>query len=55
MELRYWLVPGNVENNRINYLNVKRSFNLVPRTFTLAWGWERGCKGKGPGNEVGVR
>ena len=26
--LRYWLVPGNVKNNRINYLNEKRS--LIP-------------------------
>ena len=25
MELRYWLVPGNVKNNRINQLNEKRS------------------------------
>ena len=25
MELRYWLVPGNVKNNRINWLNEKRS------------------------------
>ena len=23
MELRYWLVPGNVKNNRINQLNEK--------------------------------
>ena len=28
MELRYWLEPGNVKNNRINYLNEKRS--LIP-------------------------
>ena len=28
MELRYWLVPGNVKNNRINWLNEKRS--LIP-------------------------
>ena len=28
MELRYWLVHGNAENNRINELNEKRS--LIP-------------------------
>ena len=28
MELRYWLVPGNVKNNWINELNEKRS--LIP-------------------------
>ena len=28
MELRYWLVSGNVKNNRINWLNEKRS--LIP-------------------------
>ena len=28
MELCYWLVPGSVRNNRINYLNEKRSFIL---------------------------
>ena len=28
MELRYWLMPGNVENNGINKLNEKRS--LIP-------------------------
>ena len=28
MELRYWLVPGNVKNNRINQLNEKRSLIL---------------------------
>ena len=28
MELRYWLVPGSVKNNRINKLNKKRS--LIP-------------------------
>ena len=28
MELRYWLVPGKVRNNRINLLNEKRS--LIP-------------------------
>ena len=29
MELRYWLVHGNVKNSRINYLNEKRL--LIPR------------------------
>ena len=29
VELRYWLVSGNVKNNRINKLNEKRS--LIPR------------------------
>ena len=28
VELRYWLVPGNVKNNRINKFNEKRS--LIP-------------------------
>ena len=28
IKLRYWLVPGNVKNNRINQLNEKRS--LIP-------------------------
>ena len=28
VELRYWLVPGNVKKNRINELNEKRS--LIP-------------------------
>ena len=28
MELRYWLVHGNVKNSRINELNEKRS--LIP-------------------------
>ena len=28
MELRYWLVPGNLKNNRMNELNEKRS--LIP-------------------------
>ena len=31
MELRFWLVPGNVKNIRIKYLNEKHS--LIP------WGW----------------
>ena len=29
MELRYWLVPGNVKINKINELNEKLS--LIPR------------------------
>ena len=29
MELRYWLVPGNVKNNRKNYLNEKRSLIFI--------------------------
>ena len=28
IELRYWLVPGDVKNNRIIWLNEKRS--LIP-------------------------
>ena len=28
MDLRYCLVPGNVKNNRINWLNEKRSLTL---------------------------
>ena len=31
LELRYWLVPGSVKNNKINWLNEKRSLiDLIP-------------------------
>ena len=51
MELRYWLVPGNVKNNRINKLNEKHSLipwglrvrfeKLILRLSVLPWYRER--------------